>query len=480
MAASSVMYSFRASRKVLSRVSKNTLAKVLGAKQYSHAVSYQETLGIPDPRTTTLKNRLRVATEENHSGSATVGLWVDVGSRYETASSNGATHLLEHLLFKGTPRRSQLDLETEVDNLGMNLNSYVGRDHMAIFAKCLSRDVPKAVEILSDLVQNNVFSDADIDREKHVLLNELDASGDDLTTVVMDYLHATAYQGTSLSRSVLGTTESIKSLSKKDLDSLHKTYVKPSRMVLAGAGGVSHEQLVSLGEKHFGGMSLNYDEGIPIIPPSRFTGSEIRARYDDEPLVHIAMAIEGPGAASEDNLPLQVALTLVGNYDKTFAGGKNLANRVALASAHDGLAHAFQSFNLTYQGTGLWGAYFVCDKLTVADFFFNLQGEWMRLCTSVTDSDVERAKNTLKTSLFGHLSDTTLTCDDVAKQALFLGRRVSYEEFENRLNSIDASTVRDVAYKYIYDKCPAVACYGPTEQVPDYNRVRGSMYWLRY
>jgi processing peptidase subunit beta len=422
---------------------------------------------------------MKVASEECSGPTATVGIWLDAGSRYENEKNNGVAHFIEHMAFKGTSKRSQLDLVMEAENHGMQFNAHTSREQMAFYAKCLSKDVPKAVEIIADLIQNATYSDAEIEKEKENIMKEFQEAESNLTTVVMDYLHATAYQGTALGRSVLGTTHSVKSLTRRDITDFTNTNYKPPRMVLAGAGGVQHDQLVQLGEKLFGGMSLTYENEIPVLNRARFTGSEIRARDDDLPHAHIAMAVEGPGSSSADSIAMSVASALVGSWDRTYGAGKNAASILGSRCAQEEMCHSFQSFNISYHDTGLWGAYFVCDRLTIDDFLFNLQGQWMRLCANATEFEVERAKKQLKVNLFNQIDSTTLNCDDIGRQVLYYGRRVPLAELDARIDAVSARTVRDVCMKYIYDKCPAVASIGPVEALPDYNRMRGAMYWLR-
>jgi len=117
--------------------------------------------------------------------------------------------------------------------------------------------------------------------------------------------------------------------------------------------------------------------------------------------------------------------------------------------------------------------------MTIEDFIFNLQGQWMRLCSSATEFEVERAKKQLKVDLLNQLDSTTLNCEDIGRQVVYYGRRVPLAELDARIDAVSARTVRDVCMKYVYDKCPAIASVGPVEQVPDYNRLRGGMYWLR-
>uniref|UniRef100_A0A336LZN4 Mitochondrial-processing peptidase subunit beta n=1 Tax=Culicoides sonorensis TaxID=179676 RepID=A0A336LZN4_CULSO len=446
----------------------------------SNAADYRSAIvNVPPTQLTRLDNGLRVASEDSGAPTATVGLWIDAGSRYETAANNGVAHFLEHMAFKGTSKRSQTDLELEVENLGAHLNAYTSREQTVFYAKCLSKDVPKAVEILADIIQNSKLGEAEIERERGVILREMQEVESNLQEVVFDHLHATAYQGTPLGNTILGPTKNIKSIGRKDLKDYIDQHYKSPRIVLAGAGGVNHNELVKLAEKELNKISNTFDGKTPVLSPCRFTGSEIRVRDDTIPLAHVAIAVEGCGWADQDNVPLMVANTLIGTWDRSQGGGVNNASALAAASAESSLCHSYQSFNTCYKDTGLWGIYFVCDPLKCEDMLFNVQSEWMRLCTMVTDAEVNRAKNLLKTNMLLQLDGTTPICEDIGRQLLCYNRRIPLHELEKRIDSVDAANVRDVCMKYIYDRCPAVAAVGPIENLPDYNRLRSSMYWLR-
>ncbi|GLH10886.1 hypothetical protein R5R35_013217 [Gryllus longicercus] len=445
------------------------------------AVNYQQALvNVPPTRVTCIDNGLRVASEDSGAPTATVGLWIDAGSRYENARNNGVAHFLEHMAFKGTSKRSQTDLELEVENMGAHLNAYTSREQTVFYAKCLSNDVPKALEILSDIIQNSRLGEPEIERERGVILREMQEVETNLQEVVFDHLHATAYQGTALGRTILGPTENIKSISRQDLQDYISTHYKPPRIILSGAGGVRHEELVNHAKQLFGCLKNDYENcEIPLLEPCRFTGSEIRVRDDSMPLAHIAIAVEGCGWTSPDNIPLMVANTLIGAWDRSQGGGANNASHLAAASAESNLAHSFQSFNTCYKDTGLWGIYFVCEPMKCEDMLFNIQSEWMRLCSTITESEVARARNLLKTNMLLQLDGTTPICEDIGRQMLCYNRRIPLHELEARIECVTVQQVRDVCTKYIYDRCPAVAAVGPVENLPDYNRIRSSMYWLR-
>ncbi|KAK0090445.1 hypothetical protein PV325_000109 [Microctonus aethiopoides] len=455
---------------------------VKNRKQWrSTAASLKETLiNQPPTKTTTLDSGMRVASEDSGAATATVGLWIDAGSRCETDKTNGVAHFMEHMAFKGTAKRSQTDLELEIENMGAHLNAYTSREQTVFYAKCLSQDVPKAIEILSDIIQNSKLGESEIERERGVILREMQEVETNLQEVVFDHLHSIAYQGTPLGRTILGPTENIKSISRNDLVNYVRTHYGPPRFVLAGAGGVNHEQLSELADKHFGKMTgPHYDEIPPLLVPCRYTGSEIRVRDDSMPLAHIAIAVEGAGWSNADNIPLMVANTLMGAWDRSQGGGVNNACRLAKASAEEGLCHSYQSFNTCYQDTGLWGVYYVCDPMQCEEMVWNIQREWMRLCTSVTEKEVDRAKNMLKTNMLLQLDGTTAICEDIGRQMLCYNRRIPLHELEARIDSVTAKTIHQVGMKYIYDHCPVVAAVGPVENLSDYDTLRSSMYWIR-
>ncbi|XP_076752145.1 ubiquinol-cytochrome c reductase core protein 1 [Xylocopa sonorina] len=459
---------------------KTSLVKVQKRWRSTSAPLKQLLMNQPATHVTTLDCGMKVATEDSGAPTATVGLWIDAGSRFEDEGENGVAHFMEHMAFKGTTKRSQTDLELEIENMGAHLNAYTSREQTVFYAKCLSEDVPKAVEILSDIIQNSKLGESEIERERGVILREMQEVETNLQEVVFDHLHASAYQGTPLGRTILGPTENIKRITRKDLLQYVRTHYGPPRFILAGAGGVNHKALVDLAETHFGQMKGPfYDEIPPVLPQCRYTGCEIRVRDDTIPLAHVAIAIEGAGWVDPDNIPLMVANTFMGAWDRSQGGGTNNISYLAEASASDGLCHSYQSFNTCYKDTGLWGVYFVCDPMMIEDFVYNIQREWMRCCTSITEKEVARAKNILKTNMLLQLDGTTAICEDIGRQILCYNRRIPLHELEARIDSVTAKNIHDVGMKYIYDQCPVVAAVGPIENLPDYNVIRSSMYRLR-
>lgn len=293
-------------------------------------------VNFPPTDVSALSNGIRIASESSGGHTATVGLWIDAGSRYEDTKTNGVAHFLEHMAFKGTAKRSQVDIELEIENLGAHLNAYTSREQTVYYAKCLSKDVPQLVEILSDIVQNSKLNEAEIERERGVILREMQEVESNLQEVVFDHMHSSAYQGTPLGQTILGPVQNIKSINKQDLQNYIRTHYKGPRIVLAGAGGVDHNQLVALADQYLGKLDKHIDSNAETLSPCQFTGSEVRVRDDTIPLAHIAIAVEGCGWANQDNFPLMIANTLIGTWDRSQGSGTNLSLPLASQCAVGG------------------------------------------------------------------------------------------------------------------------------------------------
>jgi len=448
--------------------SANLLRSLHQSQLYSRFASSlpRPVLNVPPTRLTTLANGMRVATEDSGAPTATVGLWIDTGSRYETEANNGVAHFLEHMIFKGTKTRSRTGLELEVENMGAHLNAYTSREQTVYYAKCFDRDVDHAVEILADIVQNSLLGRNEIDNERAVILREMEEVEGNLQELVFDHMHAIAFQGTPLAQTILGPTQNIQSITRGDLQSYIRTHYSAPRMVLAGAGGVDHEQLVRLANERF--PNLSPKDNMQDIDPCGFTGSEVKIPDDRMPLTHLAIAVEGCGWTNPDNIPLMIANTILGNYDRSTGGGLNTGKGLASACTDKNLAHSYQSFNTCYKDTGVWGIYTVCEKNKIKDMVQTVGEEWMRLCDGITDEEVARAKHQLRTNMLLQLDGTTPICEDIGRQMLCYGRRIPFSELDYRINAVDTDIMKKVCSKYLQNVQPVQVGVGSIDYMMDY------------
>ena len=242
-------------------------------------------LAAPATDITTLPSGLRVASETiPGSSTATVGVWIDAGSRYETSRNNGAAHFLEHMAFKGTSSRTQRQLEIEIENMGGHLNAYTSREQTVYFARVFGGDVGRAAEILSDILLNSRLGSESIMRERDVILREMKEVNRHEEELVLDHLHATAFSTSGLGRTILGPEENIRNLSRDDLREYIDTHYLAPGMVVAGAGDVDHGELCELAERYFGGgrVRTELDEeqrnsGRAVcLDEGKFVGGDVR------------------------------------------------------------------------------------------------------------------------------------------------------------------------------------------------------------
>lgn len=386
---------------------------------------------------------------------------------------------LTHFHPTGTNRRSQHSLELEVENLGAHLNAYTSREHTAYYAKAFRSDVDKAVDIISDILQNSKLDQGAIEREKSVILREADEVSKQVEEVVFDNLHAVAFQGQPLGLTILGPKSNILSIKQQDLADYIRANYTADRMVLVGAGGVDHDALVKLAEKHFSNLPVSPNPlalGRAGHGTTRFVGSEVRQRDDTQPACSFAIAVEGVSWSSPDYFPMLVMQSIMGNWDRSLGSSPLLSSRLSHIVSSNNLANSFMHFSTSYADTGLWGVYMVSENFTQIDdlVHFTLK-EWQRMSTGPTEGEVERAKNQLKASLLLGLDSSTSIADDIGRQLVASGKRRTPQEIESALEAITPSDIKRVAGKYLWDADIAIAAHGQVEGLLDYNRIRADM-----
>ncbi|OIW07598.1 hypothetical protein TanjilG_08329 [Lupinus angustifolius] len=440
-------------------------------------------LSAPETRITTLPNGLRVATESSlASRTATVGVWIDAGSRFETEESNGTAHFLEHMIFKGTERRNARELEEEIENMGGHLNAYTSREQTTYYAKVSDQDVPKALDILADILQNSKFDENRISRERDVILREMEEVEGQTEEVIFDHLHATAFQYTPLGRTILGPAQNIKTITKAHLQNYIQTHYTAPRMVIAASGAVKHEDIVEEVKKLFTKLSTDPTTASQLVEkePAVFTGSEVRILDVDVPLAQFAIAFEGASWKDPDSIALMVMQALLGSWNKTAGGGKHMGSELAQRVGINEVAESMMAFNTNYKDTGLFGIYAVAKPDCLDDLSYAIMYETTKLAYRVSEDDVTRARNQLKSSLLLHIDGTSPVAEDIGRQLLTYGRRIPFAELFARIDAVDASTIKRVANRFIYDKDIAIAAIGPIQRLPDYNWFRRRTYWNRY
>jgi len=431
---------------------------------------------------TQLANGVKVASKQTFGEVTSVGVYLDAGCRSETTENAGASHLLKQLAFTGTAKRSRSQLEEEVESMGATLDMASGREQTSFEMTVGKSDVAHGIDILADLVKNPAVSN--LEKEKESILRSLEETDLPTKAVIQDRLHTCAFRDCSLGFSLVGPFEGVESLTQAHLQSYVDANYTAENMVVATAGPLPHEELVKMAESAFGtvpkGPALEYGT------KPYFCGAELIYRNDEMgPLAYVAVGFEGVPWRSPDAVGLMVAQQVIGSYKKNegLVPGTISGNRTVNAVANKmsvGCAEEFETFNMFYKDTGMFGFYIVCDEVAVEHAIGELMFGVNLLSHTITDEEVERAKRELIASFLGGDGTTASTCAQVGQQVLRYGRGVPPAEMMLRINAVDAEDIKRVAWKYFADQEIAVTGLGPLHGMPQYYDLRRSTNMHRY
>lgn len=368
--------------------------------------------------------------------------------------------------------------------MGGHLNAYTSREQTAYYARVPSAaKVGAAVDILADILQRSRLDAAAVERERDVILREAQEVEGVPEEVVFDHLHATAFQRTPLGRTILGPAANIRSLTRDDLAAYIKTnYVAP-RMVVAAAGAVDHGALVEMAKKAFAGLPTGGAATADLVKaaPAHFTGSEVRVRDPDMDKVHFAVAFKGASWADADAVPLMVAQSMLGSWDKGSGAGDAASPPLAQRCAANGLADSYMAFNTNYADTGLFGVYATADAAgKVDDLAWAIMQDVASLSYTVDGAALARGKAALKASLLYAADGPAGVAEEIGRQLLVYGRRVPLAEMFARIDAVTPGAVQAAAQRFICDNDVAIAALGDTQNLPDYTYFRRRTYMLRY
>lgn len=408
-------------------------------------------------RVTTLPSGLRVASEVMpHVETATLGAWVDAGTRHEPAAVNGVAHLLEHMAFKGTRRRDARAIAEEIEAVGGSLNAYTSREQTAYYARILAGDVALAADIIADILQDSVFDEAELAKERNVVLQEIGLVEDTPDDLVFDLLQEAAYPGQPIGRSILGPEAIVAAMPRRALTDYIGAHYTPARIVLAGSGKVEHEQLVELAGRCFDRLPA---ASAPEPEPARFApGTRIERRADLEQ-VHVCVAVEGVAHDDPDFFALQVLSSALG-------GGMS-SRLFQEARENRGLCYAISTFTASYVDTGLLGIYAGTSAGQVPELTRVIAGETAALVAAPDAAEIGRARAQLKAGVLMALESCYAVCEDLARQLQCLNRRVPTDEVIARIEAVDVQAVRRVGERLLAGKPFARAAVGPLRKLPE-------------
>ena len=394
------------------------------------------------PPITTLASGVRVVTETMTSvRSVTLGLWLDVGSRDETAAQAGCSHFLEHTLFKGTSRRTARDIAESLDAVGGELNAFTSKELTCVHARVLDADLPLAFEVLADLVVDARNDPADIEAERQVVRSELDALNDAPDELVHTEFCRTVLGTHPLAAETLGSEDSIRGLER---DTIHRYYLdryRPEDLVVAVAGNVSHDRVVALAEDLLGDLGRPGGHRGQRAPVTGYHHGEVRVRHRPSEQAHLVLGAGGLDQHDQDRYALKVLDVLLG-------GG--MSSRLFQGIREErGLAYSTYSYAPTYSDAGLVGAYVGTAPELVDEVLGVLVGELDRVVDDVTAAEVERAKGALTGGTVLGLEDTGSRMSRIGRQLVTGAPLVGVEEALVRIAAVDLDDVRAVARRVL-------------------------------
>ncbi|MFK4227663.1 M16 family metallopeptidase [Streptomyces sp. NPDC019890] len=430
----------------------------------ARAVARTQTLlkgehGIGTVRRTVLPGGLRVVTETLPSvRSATFGIWANVGSRDETPSLGGATHYLEHLLFKGTHKRSALDISSAIDAVGGEMNAFTAKEYTCYYARVLDTDLPLAIDVVCDMLTGSLILQEDVDAERGVILEEIAMTEDDPGDCVHDLFAHTMFGDTPLGRPVLGTVDTVNALTADRVRRFYKKHYDPTHLVVAAAGNIDHATVVRQVRKAFEKAgALSRTDAAPTPPRdghrSLRTAGRVELLNRKTEQAHVVLGM--PGLARTDDRRWALGVL------NTALGGGMSSRLFQEVREKRGLAYSVYSYTSGFADTGLFGVYAGCRPSQVHDVLKICRDELDRVATDgLSDEEIGRAVGQLSGSTVLGLEDTGALMNRIGKSELCWGAQMSVDDMLAQIAAVTPDEVRAVAGEVLGQR-PSLSVIGP-------------------
>lgn len=411
-----------------------------------------------------LPNGFRIVTEHMEGlKSASIGIWVQAGGRHETRAQNGIAHFLEHMAFKGTSKRSALQIAESIEDVGGYINAYTSREMTAYYARVLENDVPLALDVIGDIVLNPVFDPAEIEVERGVILQEIGQTLDTPDDIVFDWLQEEAFPDQPIGRTILGPSERVSSFTRDDLAGFVRQHYGPGQMILAAAGAVDHDALVKMAEDMFGHLPA---QAGSVMEPAAFRGGERREVKGLEQ-VHFALALEGPNYRDPMIYTSQIFAT-------AFGGGMS-SRLFQEVREKRGLCYTIFSQAGAYADTGLTTIYAGTSADQIAELAHITVDELKRAASDMSPEEVARARAQMKAGMLMGLESPSARCERLARMIAIWDRVPDLNEAVERIDAVTTGDVKDFAAQTAVNAGSAMALYGPVEKAPHLSDLKARL-----
>lgn len=384
--------------------------------------------------------------------SVALGIWVKVGSRYESPEKNGISHFLEHMFFKGTKKRSARDIAVDIDSIGGDLNAYTSRETTTFYVKVLDEYMQRGIDLLTDIFLHSTFPDTDIEKEKSIIKEEIKMVEDTPDDYIHDLFYHSVWGQDGIGQPVLGRRETIKSFTSEDLMAHVRKYYGTKDTVIACAGNFDSDKLLYdlnhiLGDLRRG--SEPKTGNLPVFNPV----TKIYSKDLSE--VHSCIGVKGLPQGSHDRYALYLLNAIL---------GAGVSSRLFQEVREKrGLAYSIYSFIASYVDTGIWGVYAGTAKKRVVEAIELIVKEMKSLKDTITDDELKRAKDQLKGNLILGLESTNSRMQNIARQEIYHERYFSPEEIIREIDAVSMRHVKDLSDKLVRDGGIALTVLGPVQ-----------------
>ncbi|GAC1387777.1 MAG: pitrilysin family protein [Vulcanimicrobiaceae bacterium] len=406
-------------------------------------------------RKTTLDNGVRILTEQMpYVRSASIGIWADVGSAAERSEQRGISHLVEHMLFKGTERRSAREIAEEMDGVGANLNAFTDKEATCYYAKVIDHHVPLAADVLSDMFLNSTFEQVELAKEQKVVLEEIKMYDDSPDEMIHDLFLQTMWSGSNLGAPTIGFADTVSKITRSDLKEHMRARYAPNSVVVAAAGNIEHDKVVALFEKNLAGFAgscpLPTPEKPATTPSTLFRGKDTEQAY-------VVLGTTGLAVNDDRRYVLSVMDTILG-------GGMSSRLFQEIREKR-GLVYSVYSFQAAYRGAGLFAVYAGTSPDNVKECVEVIRDQFGILRHArVSDNELRLAKEHIKGSLTLSLESTSSRMIRLGRNEFSLGRQTTTEEIEACVDAVSAEEIQNLANELLDDDRIGLCVLGPVDE----------------
>jgi predicted Zn-dependent peptidase len=411
---------------------------------------------------------LRIVTEEVPSvRSAAVGIWVNVGSRDEAPATAGASHFLEHLLFKGTTSRTALEISSSIESVGGEMNAFTSKEYTCFYARVIDTDLPMAIDVVSDLITSSIVTALDVDAERKVVLEEIAMRDDDPSDLVHDLFSDTYYGDTAIGRPILGTIDSIKGMSRNTVFNYYKKKYLPQDLVVAVAGNIKHKRVVAMVEEALSRDNFLDELGAPVLRPNTpVKNSKQRSvglLYKKSEQAHMFYGMEGVARADERRFAMGVLSAALG-------GGMSSRLFQEIREKR-GLAYSVYAYAQQFAGSGVLGFYAGCNPTKAIEVVEIIRSVLSDVADNgMTHEEIERAKGAVRGSLVLSQEDSGSRMSRIGKNEIVYGQVMDFDDILKAISRVSATDIREIAGEFLV-KTPTLALVGPFKNESKFEKV---------